>query len=183
MPTAARFPPRSLGCPTYVFPKSFRASDSFLADLAGRLPSLSDQPALLTWPTSDALLPGPIGLSEGADQHPEEVSHMSGDLVAKAGIGTVTVGRHLIPDRIHGVGDKAFERWLDRIDDACDSGRHSCRGAQSVTSRRHQATSVQAPSTQPRDRPRMPMLWLDHNRPAGALSSADHAADHTASGS
>ncbi len=47
------FPTPQSRRPTYVFPREILVSRPFLAEIARRLPTVTDRPALLTWPTAD----------------------------------------------------------------------------------------------------------------------------------
>jgi haloalkane dehalogenase len=47
------FPTPESRRPVYVFPREIVRSKVFLADVASKLPRLSDRPALLCWPTAD----------------------------------------------------------------------------------------------------------------------------------
>jgi haloalkane dehalogenase len=47
------FPTPESRVPTHVFPRAILASRPFLAEVADRLPTLSEHPALIVWPTKD----------------------------------------------------------------------------------------------------------------------------------
>jgi haloalkane dehalogenase len=47
------FPTPESRVPTHVFPRAILASRPFLAEVAHRLPALSNRPALIVWPTND----------------------------------------------------------------------------------------------------------------------------------
>jgi haloalkane dehalogenase len=47
------FPTPESRRPTHVFPREILASSTFLAEVADRLPALSERPALIVWPTKD----------------------------------------------------------------------------------------------------------------------------------